>query len=450
MTESPALQNADVPDEMSFDQALVFGAKLLRDNQHLAAAPIFEALFKAAPGHPDVLHFLGIVLHRAGKLAEAAELIRLAIDAVPDFPDYHLNLGNVLVELGDIDGALCEFEETRRLRPESADAWSNLGSMYRAKERFEDAEQAYLKAIELDPSHVGAHNNLGVLFSRCGAPARALDYFCKAIVLSPSHTDSYRLLGIAHAKLGQLDEAAKVYRRWIEIEPDNPVPRHHLAACLGSDVPERASDDYVARTFDAFASSFEDQLQNRLSYRAPQLVCELLAARLPPPAKRLAVLDAGCGTGLCGPLIAPWAETLTGVDLSGGMLEKARGKQCYDRLEKAELTEFLLQQPRAYDAVVSADTLCYFGSLAQVTAAAAAALRPGGCLAFTVERLTEEPALAAFRIEPTGRYTHSAEHVRGCLVAAGLVDIRLDHAHLRTEGGKPVDGLLVFARHPAG
>ena len=36
------------------------------------------------------------------------------------------------------------------------------------------------------------------------------------------------------------------------------------------------------------------------------------------------MLDAGCGTGLCGPLIAPHARRLVGVDLSGQMLAHAR------------------------------------------------------------------------------------------------------------------------------
>lgn len=449
MTKTPDQQIADIPDTMGFDQALHFAANLLRDGQHLAAAPIFAALDEAAPGHPDVVHFLGIVEHRSGNLAEAAALIRLAIGAVPDFPDYHLNLGNVLVELGDIDGALAEFEETRRLRPDSADAWSNLGSMYRATGRVEEAEKAYRRAIELDASHVGAHNNLGVLFTQRGEPARALEYFCKAIVLSPRHADSYRLLGIAHAMLGQLDEAAAVYRRWLEIEPDNPVPRHQLAACLGTGTPARASDDYVVRTFDDFAASFENQLQNQLNYRAPQLLADLIAERLPPAARQFAVLDAGCGTGLCGPLLAGWAAQLCGVDLSEGMLAKAAEKGCYDLLLAGELSEFLSDSPGAFELVASADTLCYFGSLGKVLPAAARSLRAGGVLAFTVEQLAPGSAADGFRLMPHGRYAHSRAYVGATLAEAGFELLRLEDAHLRVEGGEPVLGLVAVARRPA-
>ena len=100
-------------------------------------------------------------------------------------------------------------------------------------------------------------------------------------------------------------------------EPRNPIALHMLAACTGRDVPRRASNGFVERTFDSFASSFEAKLQ-RLSYRAPALVAAMLEDSRLEPLKCLDVLDAGCGTGLCGPLLASYARKLTGVDLSKG------------------------------------------------------------------------------------------------------------------------------------
>ena len=105
------------------------------------------------------------------------------------------------------------------------------------------------------------------------------------------------------------------------------------------------------------------------------------------PSKALDVLDAGCGTGLCGPLVAPYARRLVGVDLSARMLRQAEERHVYDALHKFELTAYLQDNPGAFDVIVSADTLVYFGPLEQVVVAAAAALRPGGRLVFTVEEL---------------------------------------------------------------
>jgi predicted TPR repeat methyltransferase len=216
-----------------------------------------------------------------------------------------------------------------------------------------------------------------------------------------------------------------------------------LAACSGRDMPVRASNDFVERTFDSFAASFESKLA-RLHYRAPALVGAMLDDSGLERAKRLDVLDAGCGTGLCGSLIAPYARHLTGVDLSNGMLAHAREKQVYDELLQAELTGFLRDHPDAFDVIVSADTLVYFGALDEVVGAAARALRSGGLLIFTLEEAVAAD-VAEFHLEMHGRYTHAQAYVERLLTAGGLTP-EMAHAELRMESGVPVAGLVVRAR----
>ena len=202
----------------------------------------------------------------------------------------------------------------------------------------------------------------------------------------PKDPEARRLLAIAHCTLGEIDKAVEVFEEWLEEEPDSPIARHMLAACSGQDVPARASDAYVEETFDSFAASFDSKLA-QLSYRAPELVAEMLADSGVGASKSLAVLDAGCGTGLCGPLVAPYAHRLVGVDLSAPMIAQARARNVYDELVKSELTAFLSESTGEFDVIVSADTLVYFGLLEDVAAASENALRPGGRLIFTVEEL---------------------------------------------------------------
>ena len=151
------------------------------------------------------------------------------------------------------------------------------------------------------------------------------------ITLRPRHREARKLLALAHCTLGEIPEAVRIFEEWLAEEPGDPIALHMLAACTGRDVPPRASDAFVEKTFDSFAASFESKLE-RLSYRAPALVAAMLEDSGLEPPKQLDVLDAGCGTGLCGPLVAPYARRLMGVDLSAGMLEHAREKSVYDEL----------------------------------------------------------------------------------------------------------------------
>jgi predicted TPR repeat methyltransferase len=206
----------------------------------------------------------------------------------------------------------------------------------------------------------------------------------------------------------------------------------------------RASNAFVQSTFDAFAASFEAKLAS-LSYRAPELVAASLADAGRVADGRSRILDIGCGTGLCGPLLRPYAARLVGVDLSAGMLAHAREKDVYTDLQQCELTEFLRSRRDAFDVMVSADTLVYFGDLQEFCQAAADALSPSGLLVFTLEHAVDEDV--DYRLELHGRYSHGIGYVKRVLTQSGLT-ADVGTAELRNEAGAPVAGLVVRATKP--
>lgn len=435
-------------------QALHLAIGLHREGRLDAAERIYRALAgSGGEGDANVLHFLGMLLHQRGRSDEALALMRRSIAADPTVADWHSNLGNVLLERARLDEAAVAYEEALRLAPERPAFHNNLGVLRREQGRFPEAQQAYRRAIELAPGHSDAYANCGNLLLAMGQPEQALAMFFEALVRAPHHAKTKRLLGMAYFNLGRLEEAVAVYRAWLAEEPGNAEAAHHLAACSGEQVPERAADGYVEQVFDGFAGSFDAKLA-MLHYRAPSLVAGQLAACVGAPRAALDILDAGCGTGLCGPLLAPFARTLEGVDLSAGMLARAEPRQVYHRLVKAELTAFLQQSEAASrDVIVSADTLCYFGRLVPVFEAARVALRPGGWLIFTLEAvdpdlhgpLPGDPS-DGFILNPHGRYSHDGAAVRADLEAAGLEPVAFDSVHLRNENARPVQGWLVAAR----
>jgi predicted TPR repeat methyltransferase len=282
---------------------------------------------------------------------------------------------------------------------------------------------------------------------RTGRPGYAIQLCVDGVIIAPRNASLRRLLGASYSAMGMTKEATAVYRNWVQAEPDNPVALFHLQACTGESVPDRAPDAYVTSIFDSFASSFDAKLGS-LSYQAPQLVAAALARHAGPPARALDMLDAGCGTGLCGPLLREYARRLDGVDLSPRMLGQAELRADYDSLVCGELVAFLRARPGAYDAIVSADTLCYFGALEAFAAAAFAGLGGGGLLVFTVEVHTDDDGAPDFWLREHGRYSHRRRYVETALKGAGFMAVELESVVLRMEARKPVEGLLVSTRTP--
>jgi predicted TPR repeat methyltransferase len=160
----------------------------------------------------------------------------------------------------------------------------------------------------------------------------------------------------------------------------------------------------------------------------------------------LDTLELGCGTGLCGPLLRPMAATLTGVDISPAMIEKARARDVYDRLEAGELLEFLRQTGRSFDLVVAADVLIYWGDLAQIFEAVAASLRPEGLFAFSVE---SGPGDRFQFNKKTHRFTHSQPYLKSMAAMFGFKEKSVEQIVIRTEAAQPVHGSLVVLQSPS-
>ena len=428
--------------ELTVDEALQIAIQLQRDDRLEEANAVYGEILRVDPANPRALHFAGVLAHQMGRSSDGVELIEKSLALVPDVADWYNNLGIVLQESGQLDKAIDAYHRAIAIDPTHANAHSNLGVLLRATGKPDAAEEAYRTAIRLNPEHIDAHTNLGVLLYGLKRREEAVACFCRVITLRPKHPEARRLLALAHCTLGEFDKAIRIYEDWLAEDPDDPVARHMLSACSGRDVPERASDNFVAISFDSFAASFESKLA-KLSYRAPALVGAMLEDSGIEASPALDVLDMGCGTGLCGPLIRGYARKLIGIDLSSGMLAQAREKQLYDELLQIELTEYLRSRTNAFDVIVSADTLVYFGALEGVLAAAAAALRPGGRLIFTLEHAVS-PSASDYHLETHGRYTHAQPYVERLLVNSGL-EPEIGHAELRMEAGVPVAGLVVRA-----
>src|ERR1700761_2725415 len=217
-----------------------------------------------------------IELHRAGRLAEAEAIyLKLLRERQNDADALHF-LGLLRVHQGRLEAGIELMQRSVRILPGNPHAWNNLGNTLLAEGREDDAEQAYIKATHLSPKMAEAWVNLGLLFRRKRKPDDALKSFRNVIDSNPRFSGAYEHLGMLLYRMGRSDHARDVYKKWLQVEPDNPLARHMWSATSGEAVPERAADRYVSKLFDSFAASFDESLKN-LGYAAPELLSAALA-----------------------------------------------------------------------------------------------------------------------------------------------------------------------------
>jgi len=144
----------------------------------------------------------------------------------------------------------------------------------------------------------------------------------------------------------------------------------------------------LAAIYDDWAEDYDDDLQS-FGYRYPAVLAGLAGRYLDP--ENGAVLDAGAGTGLMGEILSILGfGELVGIDMSDGMLEMARRKSVYSKLENMVLGETLDFADDAFAAVISTGVLTVGHAPASALDELVRVTRPGGYLIFSLTTPTYE------------------------------------------------------------
>jgi predicted TPR repeat methyltransferase len=341
----------------------------------------------------------------AGRAQEAARDLRARLAAGRGGLLARLTLIKALIAADDNRAALEEAREAVALNPQVAVAVLALGQALLAADLLPTAIAELQRALRLDPDLTQARLLIAEAWLKAGEADKALE------MLDAVDADS---------ETGGMIALAEAIRRATRSDPG-----------------------YVRHLFDQFAGDYDARMLGPLRYAAPQILWDL-AHLVMGVRSGLTILDLGCGTGLAGAQFCGMAERLDGVDLSPGMLEKARARGLYDTLALADLETALvtpapLDLAPAYDLILAADTLVYLGDLETVFRNAAARLAPDGYFLFTVEADTGE----GFSLGPKRRWRHAEAYLRAAAAAAGLTVAGLVAAAPRSEANQPVQGFAV-------
>ena len=381
----------------------------------------------------------GIQHYENGRLEPARICFEQCQTLTPGRPSVLGNLGITLFHLRRLEAAIPVLTQATEADPSLAEAWACLGLAHEAQGRWRPAADALEKSLALVPRrHALLWVTLGQVWLRLGDTKNAERAFDRALQEDPSCAPAWSERGNLMRELLRFDEARDCFERALALGADPELNSFYLASIRGGDVPATPPRRYVEGLFDDYAADFQSHAAEKLEYRGYEV---LLKPFLGNGRRYERVLDLGCGTGLCGALIAAQAHIVDGVDVSIAMLEEARKHRVYRELVHADLGEFLAASTSQWDLLLAADVFIYVGDLAAILRSARRILAPGGCLAFTVELASEGKDI---QLLPSLRYAHSEAYVRRLADAAGFAGVSISSAPIRREQGTPIAGLYVY------
>lgn len=423
----------------------VLALSAMLQKRHADALPPIETAIKFEGGNAQYHFVRAMCLAGAGRADDAVAAYRGALSIRPSFFEAWANLGNVLELKRRFPEAEEAYRQALRLKPGAPPVLHGLGVCLFARGDLEEAAKAFSAAVAGNPNVVTFRTNLARALGRLGRHDAAMVHLREAVRLRPESVEGWVNLAEQCYLGGQQAEAIAAIDQAIALAPGNTGLRYFRDSISGTGV-DRWSDEDVRDWFDRFAPTFDDLLVRDLEYRTPQRLVEFLAPWLVGREGKLRIEDLGCGTGLSGLALKPYAAHLAGADLSAEMIARARDRGVYESLTVAEIVAYLDGRPaQACELVAAVDVFVYIRSLDEVFRAAARALVPGGMFAFSVERLDSGGDVAVTR---SGRYAHSRKYLQSLAAAHGLVEWKIEEKVIRKEVGHPVEGLLAAFSKP--
>eukprot|EP01024_Parvocaulis_polyphysoides_P033783 TRINITY_DN2996_c0_g1_i1.p1 TRINITY_DN2996_c0_g1~~TRINITY_DN2996_c0_g1_i1.p1 ORF type:complete len:347 (-),score=34.60 TRINITY_DN2996_c0_g1_i1:349-1389(-) len=327
------------------------------------------------------------------------------------------------------------LEKALILKPDNIQLLGKYAKILKALNRCEEAAQVYSRLSQIEQS-----NNDHALYSQ----AQCLRF------------------------AGNLEQAATIYRQYLEQHPKDERAQFWYAAVQGKDGTKMSKCPriVVSQLFDAYADTFDQHLTLRLQYQTPQIIQKILEnyMHLKSLSTWNTCVDLGCGTGLMAPILRPMVKKLSGVDLSQGMISKARVRDSYDFLAVDDAVNFLQQchqqvellqhhssidaksesliKQFLFDLIVAADVIVYIGDLYPILKASRSVCRNGSVFIFSTELLTT--SIESYLLQSSGRYAHSEDYINQMSTQNGWKVVSIENCTIRNNKDVPVLGQVVL------
>lgn len=454
----------------------------VREENYQQAVSCYQQAINISPQYADALIGLGHALSEQGLLDDAAQYLQQVLSITPNSVDAHFMLGNIAQHKEDLQQAVVHYNKALQANSNFEFAYHELFAVYQALGNISSAKEVLERAIiaiptstnllftraslyfseknyqqsifllqkilQQSPNHIASLRNLAQSYIQLSQDELAIPYLQQLLKLKPEDVDIYEDIANIYLKLDKNQDALFFLNEVVRLNPNSPLK--HLVASLSGQTTDTAPVEYVQKLFDHYAEKFESHLTKTLHYDVPTQLVAMIQANLNQTQKKWIVLDLGCGTGLFGQAISPFAQQIVGIDLSQKMLEKAKQHNVYHRLEHADLLQGMQKDANnSYDIIASTDVFIYVGKLDEVVLEVKRLLKHQGIFAFSVEStedlFTTNPPLTEqdFILTDSGRYAHSMAYLNRLAQDAGFKILQTKHEAIRLHKDSPIMGYLL-------
>jgi predicted TPR repeat methyltransferase len=428
---SKALDYNPTNSEIYFNLASIYQHK----TQYQQATHHYKQAIKYKPDFWQAYFNIGTIFSIQDETENAIHAFQKTLEINPEYPEALYNLGNSLQSIKDLKSAEKIYCQLLKQQPKNTKVLNNLGVIYQQKRDLAKAIYYLQYSLDVDPNNIEAHNNLGTIMLLQGKLSEAKEHLQVALKLNPAHTEALVNLGNVYRCEESFPQAHECLDKVLQLEPAHSKASI-IKSILENKTPSKLPEEYIQGLFDLYSCTFEEHLVNKLDYRVPAILANILKNYLNTDLNT--VLDLGCGTGLVGRQLNNFFKInkLVGVDISEKMLLIANEKGGYDELVNNDIMRYLKKCTQKQSLIVAADVFIYIGKLDSCFQKVAPLLEDLGIFAFSIEPTTKKDICLA----NTGRYEHSYKYIVNLAAHYELKVLHEEDILIRNENDQAVKG----------
>ncbi len=153
-------------------------------------------------------------------LEETFKNLKRAYYLEPGNPEVLESFGNIHLRLGNYEKGAAKIIQSieRQYSINDPEYYLRWGNIYGNINEYETAEKLYLKAISMAPGWLSPYYRIGMLYRYEGDLVASEENFSKALEIAPSDQQTIDALGWVNLQAGDLDDAARYWSMYQEIE----------------------------------------------------------------------------------------------------------------------------------------------------------------------------------------------------------------------------------------
>lgn len=182
----------------------------------------FEAVLKQDKKNHVAMYELSELYILKKDDEKAMRYIKSALDHAPDNTHYNALYADILVHRSDFDGASKVYDRLIKNDPENEDLYFEQAYLYAKADRYDEAIRIYNMLEDKTGIVPEISKQKYDLYMRNDQPKKALEELQKLANIDLTNIPSQLLLAQHHERMGSKEKASKIYKKVLELEPENP------------------------------------------------------------------------------------------------------------------------------------------------------------------------------------------------------------------------------------